>query len=65
MKKFLVNIRSYRDDKLCVLGKNKREAERILKDILNKTNLLSMISPREANYIYTIREEENAKKNNS
>lgn len=57
MKKFKINIKYCKNAEITVIAKNKKEAKRMLQDVIKNSNLIDLIKPKEEDYLYKILED--------
>ncbi len=56
MKKFKINIKYYKEIEIYVDAKNKKEAQRMIQDVMNNSNLIELLKSKNKNYFYKITE---------
>lgn len=57
MKKFKINIRYCKNAEIIVIAKNKKDAKRMLQDVISNSNLIHLIKSTEEDYTYKILED--------
>lgn len=62
MKKFKINIKYYKEIDMYVAAKNKKEAQKMVQDVMNRSNLIEILKVKEENFIYKITEGDYEKK---
>lgn len=62
MKKFKINIKYYKEIDMYVDAKNKKEAQKMVQDVMNKSNLIDVLKVKEENFIYKVTENDYEKK---
>lgn len=62
MKKFKINIKYYKEIDMYVAAKNKKEAQKMVQDVMNSSNLIEVLKVKEENFIYKVMENDYAKK---
>lgn len=65
IKKFKINIKSYNSIDLYVVARNKKEAKKMVQDVLDNSNLLEVIKTTNQDYCYKVTEEDSNHEQNS